>query len=76
MAWHTGAGMGWWMVFGGFLWVIFWGTVIYFFVSLIRSPQPRTSEKQDDPIEVAKRRYAGGQITRDEYERIRHDLAA
>jgi uncharacterized membrane protein len=77
MAWHTGAGMGWWMVFGGFLWVVFWGTVIYFFVTLFRDPQAgASSQKEEDPIDIAKRRYAGGQITSDEYERIRHDLAA
>lgn len=76
MAWHTGAGMGWWMVFGGFLWLIFWGTLVYFFVSLVRGPQLDTREKRDDPIDIAKRRYASGQITRDEYERIRDDLAA
>lgn len=73
--WHTGAGMGWWMVFGSFLWLIFWGTLIYLFVSFVRAPQP-TPEKNEQPIDLAKRRYANGEITRDEYERIRHDLTA
>ena len=75
MAWHTGEGMGWWMVFGGFLWITVVATVVYFFVSLVRGPQTDTREKRDDPIDIAKRRYASGQITSDEYERIRHDLA-
>jgi putative membrane protein len=73
--WHTGAGMGWWMIFGSLLWLVFWGTIIYLFVSFVRGPQP-TQDKREEPIELAKRRYASGQITREEYERIRHDLAA
>jgi hypothetical protein len=39
MGWHMGASMGWWMVFGGFLWIAFWGTVIYLIVSAIRRPR-------------------------------------
>ena len=76
MAWHTGVGMGWWMLFGGSLWIIFWGTVIYLVVSLTRSPQPERREPHEEPIDVAKRRYASGEITRDEYEQVRHDLVA
>jgi putative membrane protein len=68
--------MGWWMLFGGFLWIVFWATVIYVAVTLIRGPRAATRDKQDDPIDIAKRRYAGGEINRDEYEQIRHDLAA
>jgi len=75
MAWHAGAGMGWWMLFGGFLWVMFWGTVIYLVVSLVRRSQTDSRERED-PIDVAKRRYASGQITREQYEQFRRDLAA
>jgi putative membrane protein len=68
--------MGWWMVFGSFLWIVFWGTLVYLFVSFFRGLQTGTPEERSDPIEIAKRRYASGQITSDEYQRIRHDLAA
>ena len=74
--WHEEAGMGWWMLFGSFVWIVFWATLVYFFVSFTRGPQPSTGDKKEDPIDIAKRRYASGQITREEYERIRHDLAA
>lgn len=76
MFWHTGAGMGWWMLFGGFIWIVFWATVIYLIVSLVRRPEDQNRGELERPIEIAKRRYASGQITREEYERIRHDLAA
>ena len=26
--WHTGDGMGWWMVWGGLMMVLFWGGII------------------------------------------------
>lgn len=74
MAWHTGAGMGWWMLFGGFLWIGLWGTVIYLFVLPFR--ETFTQEKGNDPLDIAKQRYASGQINREEYERLHHDLAA
>jgi putative membrane protein len=74
MAWHTGAGMGWWMLFGGLLWIAFWGALIYLIVWVIRGSQrPQTDEA---PIEIAKRRYASGEINKAEFDRIRHDLAA
>ena len=75
MAWHAGAGMGWWMLFGGLLWVIFCGTVTYVVVSLVRG-RNGDSREGEDPIDVAKRRYASGQITREQYEQLRRDLAA
>ena len=75
MAWHTGTGMGWWMVFGGLLWFIFWGTVIYLAVSLFRD-RGTSIEQHADPLDIVKRRYARGEIGHDEYERLRRDLAA
>jgi putative membrane protein len=74
--WDAGASMGWWMVFGGFLWIVFLGTVIYLVVTLITDREPAARAHGENPAEIAKRRYAGGEITREEYERIRHDLAA
>jgi putative membrane protein len=76
MAWHTGDGMGWWMLFGGLLWIAFWGTVIYLIVSVIRGPHGSTGRTQEDPISILKRRYAHGEIDKEDYDRIRRDLAA
>jgi putative membrane protein len=66
--------MGWWMLFGGVLWVAFWGAVIYLVVRLVRGG-PR-APRGEEPIEIAKRRYARGEIDKAEYDRIHHDLAA
>jgi putative membrane protein len=72
--WHEGTGMGWWMLFGGLLWIIFLATVIYVIVWFIQGArQPR---RDVSAIEIAKRRYASGEIDKAEFDRIRHDLAA
>ncbi len=34
------------------------------------------SERPESPLEVAQRRYAAGEISREEFQRIRHDLEA
>ena len=75
MAWDDGWGMGWWMLFGGLLWLAFWGAVIYLIVAFARS-SGRRQAPHDDPLDILKRRYARGEIDRDEYERMRRDLAA
>jgi putative membrane protein len=75
MAWHVGAGMGWWMLFGGLLWIAFWAMVIYLVVSLARRADSGERQPAGDPVEIAKRRYASGEIAKDEFNRIRHDLA-
>ena len=74
--WGAGAGMGWWMVFGGLLWLAFLGIVFYFLVSLVGDHRRPSEGKDENPIEIAKRRYASGQITGEEFERIRRDIAA
>ena len=67
---------GWWMLFGGLLWIAFWGAVIYVIVALVRGTGRSTQAAQDDPVAIVKQRYARGEIDRDEYERIHRDLAA
>jgi putative membrane protein len=72
--WHTGEGMGWWMVFGGALWLLFWAVVVYVVVQFSRgrfSEGPAT----DRPIDIARRRYAAGEITKAQYEELRRDLS-
>ena len=66
--------MGWWMLFGGLLWIIFLATVIYFIVWFILGD--RAPRRDDSAVEIAKRRYASGEIDKAEFDRIRRALAA
>ena len=72
MWWHH-EGFGWFALFGGLLWLILWGTIIYLVVSVVASGREHRP-REDDPLEIVKRRYAKGEITREEFEQIRKDL--
>jgi len=75
MWWHAHEGMGWWMLFGGILWLVFLGTILYFIVyALGGGTRPSRRDDEDDALEIAKRRYARGDISREEFEQIRRDL--
>lgn len=69
--WMWGFGMG----LGGLMMLAFWGALIVGIVFLVRSmgvgggPLPHTT-----PLDTLKRRYAAGEITREQYEQVRKDL--
>jgi len=75
--WHAHNGMRWWMLFGT-LWSILLIAAIFLLVVNLSSPT-RPDESRPSPVEapldVAKRRYAAGEITREPFEQISHDLA-
>jgi len=73
------------MVFGGIgllLMVLFWGVLIaggVRFAKAVFSNQPHNHVgsailKQSSPREILDQRYARGEISREEYERIKADL--
>jgi putative membrane protein len=69
--------MGWWMLFGTTLWILFIAVIVFLVLSRFspsRSEPPRPPEGER-PIEIARRRYAAGEITREEFEQLRQDLA-
>jgi putative membrane protein len=72
--------MGWAMVFSGLLWVAFLAAVIVLAVWGIRKlteredSEPKTDAKRD-PLEIAKERYAKGEISKEEFEQIKKDLS-
>lgn len=71
--WHISDGMGWWMLAGMLVeLLIVIGVVVAAAVCLGR---PRLDRRPEDPLEIAGRRYASGEITRDEYEQVRRDLS-
>jgi len=55
--WHTGDGMGWWMLWGGLMMVLFWGGIIALIVWTVQS-LTRREDGQGQP--GAPRRTAAG----------------
>lgn len=74
MMWGAHEGMGWWMLFSGMLWLLFIIAIVYVVAGLLR-PERRSTEPAD-ALEIARRRYASGEITRQEFEQIRDDLTS
>ena len=76
---HMG-GFGWggWIV-GGLVMLLFLSALIALVYFLVRAGATnqsggRQQSKGDDAIEILKQRYARGDITKSEYEEIRHEL--
>ena len=69
-------GFGWWWFMPIFM-IIFWGLVIWGIVALVRglsAPRDSDSSKADSPLEILKKRYAKGEIAKEEYEEKKKDL--
>ena len=71
-------GFGWWWFMPIFM-ILFWGLVIWGIVALVRglsgSRGPdSTPPAADSALEVLKKRYARGEIDKEEYEEKKKDL--
>jgi len=80
---HDGYDWGWgWWVFGAAWMVIFWGGIVALVVWAVtrvtgdreKGKEQRTVEGRS-PLDIAKERYARGEITREQFEQFRHDLS-
>ncbi|MFC1993541.1 SHOCT domain-containing protein [Chloroflexota bacterium] len=74
--WYMHEGMGWWMVFGGVWMVVFWGGLIALIVwGITKLSRRDDSTPKHDPLNVAKERYAKGEISREEFNQIKKALS-
>lgn len=70
MHWMNGMGIG------GFGMILWWGLIILGTIALgkwifdRRSPVPQ----QESPLEILKRRYAKGEIAKEEFQELKKDL--
>jgi putative membrane protein len=83
---HMGFG-GWGMVFSAVLWIGLIVLGVWLLARLFptggrnhsagaQSDSPAGAEPRVTPLEILQRRYARGEITKEEYETIRHDLTS
>ena len=69
--WAWGFGMG----LAGLSMLAFWGALIVGVVLLVRAlGGRREGHWRASPIDILKRRYAGGELSREQYEQMRQDI--
>ena len=74
MMWDMGDGMGWWMILGSVWVVLFWAGIIWLFIRVLDRGDARSTQRAEAPIDIARRRYARGEISREQFEQLRKDL--
>ena len=74
--WFWQNGMGWWMIFGGVFMVIFWGGIIALIVWAVKRATDRGGSRgTPSPLDIARERYAKGEINREQFEQLKKDLS-
>lgn len=76
-----GSGFGF---FGGFMMLIFWGLIIWAIIALVRGVSGGgccgmghsngNGHKGDNAVSILKERYAKGEITKEDFEKMKKDL--
>jgi putative membrane protein len=77
--WQAHEGMGWWMVFGSIVTILFWASVfalvVWVIARLVGHENSRAaSGRKSNPLDLARERYARGEITKEQFDQISKDL--
>ncbi len=75
--WGMGFGWGWWMIFGWLIFIAFWVAVIWLIVWAVRRATGGHAGYggSKSPLDIAKDRYARGEITKEQFEQLKKDLS-
>lgn len=78
MCGEWGWGGGW--VLGGLAMFLFWGLIVLVIVLAVRAAARSSSNAEvrggvgEKPLDILRRRYAAGEISREQFEQMRRDL--
>lgn len=69
-----GGMMGFGMGFGVIIMVLFWGAIIWLVISLINAGTKKSEETPESGLTILKKRYAKGEITKEQYLEMEKEL--
>jgi len=73
--WHMGS---WGHMMGGvYMWIVFLVILLVVVYFIVQATRPRSSNREapeESPMSILKKRYAKGEISREEFERMKKDL--
>ncbi len=69
-----GFGLGFGMGFGAIMMVLFWGAIIWLVISLINAGTKKPEETPESALTILKKRYAKGEITKEQYLEMETEL--
>lgn len=72
--WGYHDGMGWWMLFGGFWSLALLAAIVGLVVWAVSRAGAAQPTAREDPLEIAKRRLAHGEITVEQFEEIKRTI--
>lgn len=73
--WHGFEGIGWgWMGLGMIHMLLFWVVWIALLVALVRWLSGSGPDAGVDPMKILKARYAKGELSREEFERMKREI--
>ncbi len=70
----TGTGSVFGLLGGGIMMILFWALLIAFIVWIVRRMSDTHSNSDLQPIDILKKRYAKGEIDKEEFESKKKDL--
>jgi putative membrane protein len=67
---------GWGMLLGGIWMLVFWGGIIALVIwGVNRLTKHNSAKASENPLDIAKARYARGEINKEQFEQIKKDLS-
>jgi putative membrane protein len=67
---------GWWMmILMALLWLLLIAGIVLIIVWVVNRTRGLVAAGGESPLDIIKRRYARGEIDREEYERMRQELS-
>jgi putative membrane protein len=68
--WGMGFGFGWIFM------ILFWGLVIFGIIYFLQAAMKKsgTSDPEETPLDILKKRYAKGEINKEEFDRVKGDI--